>query len=132
MSGPGSCAFHGDCLEGLASGTAIGARTGQHAEQIAADDPVWEGVTHALAQLLHTLALTGIPRRIVMGGGVMTGNAHLFPRIRGKLVESLGGYVSAPGLDPIAAYVVPAALGGNAGPLGAVELGLRALVASRR
>jgi fructokinase len=123
----GSCPFHGDCLEGLASGTAIRARTGKGAEDLPADDPVWESVAHALAQLLHTLVLTGIPRRIVMGGGVMTGIPHLFPHIRAKLIESLGGYVSAPGLEPIDAYVVPAALGNNAGPLGAIELGIRAL-----
>ena len=124
---PGSCVFHGDCLEGLASGPAIKARTGQGAEALAADDPAWEGVAHALAQLLHTLVLTGIPRRIVMGGGVMTGTPHLFPRIRTRLTASLGGYVAAPGLEPVETYVVPAALGNNAGPLGAIVLGSRAL-----
>ncbi|GAA0320777.1 ROK family protein [Sphingomonas oligophenolica] len=126
---PGSCPFHGDCLEGLAAGTAIRARTGKGAEQLAADDPVWEGVAHALAQLAHTLVLTGIPRRIVMGGGVMTGIPHLFPRIRTRLIASLGGYGVAPGLEPLDSYVVPAALGNNAGPLGAIELGNRALAA---
>jgi len=124
---PGACVFHGDCLEGLASGPAIKARTGQGAEALAADDPAWDGVAHALAQLLHTLVLTGIPRRIVMGGGVMTGVPHLFPRIRAKLIASLGGYVAAPGLEPVETYVVPAALGNNAGPLGAIVLGSRAL-----
>lgn len=123
---PGSCPFHGDCLEGLAAGTAIRARTGKGAEALAADDPVWDGVAHALAQLAHTLVLTGIPRRIVMGGGVMTGIPHLFPRIRTRLIESLAGYGTAPGLDPVDAYVVPALLGNNAGPLGAIELGNRA------
>lgn len=128
----GSCPFHGDCVEGLASGTAIRARAGQGAEQLAQDDPVWNGVAHALAQLAHMLVLTGIPRRIVMGGGVMTGTPHLFPRIRDKLLDSLGGYVAAPGLLPIEAYVVPAALGNHAGPLGAIELGNRALAGIRR
>lgn len=123
----GSCPFHGDCLEGLAAGTAIRARTGMGAEQLAEDDPAWDGVAHALAQLAHMLVLTGIPRRIVMGGGVMTGIPHLFPRIREKLLQSLGGYGVAPGLEPVEAYVVPAALGNLAGPLGAIELGYRAL-----
>jgi len=124
---PGACPFHGDCLEGLASGPAIRARAGKPAEQLTEHDPLWDGVAHALAQLAHTLVLTGIPRRIVMGGGVMTGMPHLFPRIREKLVASLGGYVAAPGLDPVDAYLVPAALGNQAGPLGAIELGIRAL-----
>lgn len=127
---PGSCSFHGDCLEGLASGTAIRARTGRGAEALADDDPAWDGIAHALAQLLHILVLTGIPRRVVMGGGVMTGIPHLLPLIRTKLVESLGGYVAAPDLEPIDAYAVPAALGNNAGPLGAIVLGQRALVAT--
>jgi len=124
---PGSCSFHGDCLEGLASGPAIKARTGQSAETLAVDDPAWDGAAHALAQLLHTLVLTGIPRRIVMGGGVMTGVPHLFPRIRTRLIASLGGYGTAPDLDPVDSYVVPAALGNNAGPLGAIVLGARAI-----
>ncbi|WP_010164428.1 ROK family protein [Sphingomonas sp. PAMC 26617] len=123
----GACPFHGDCLEGLASGTAIRARTGTAAQDLAADDPVWDGVAHALAQLCHMLVLTGIPRRIVMGGGVMVGTPHLFARIQEKLVHSLAGYVSARGLLPIEAFVVPAELGGMAGPLGAIELGVRAL-----
>lgn len=79
-------------------------------------------MVHTLAQLLHVLVLTGVPRRIVLGGGVMTGNAHLFPRLRDALAESLGGYVRRPELDDLDSYVVPAALGSNAGPLGAIVL----------
>ncbi len=124
---PGSCAFHGACVEGLVSGTAIRARTGIPAQDLPPDHAAWEGVAHTLAQLCHMLVLTGIPRRIVMGGGVMVGTPQLFPAIRAKVTESLGGYVAASGLLPIEDYVVPAALGGMAGPLGAVELGVRAL-----
>jgi fructokinase len=123
----GICFFHGDCAEGLASGPAIAARTGTPAQELAAGHPVWDGVAHVLAQLIHTLVLTGIPRRVVMGGGVMTGMPHLFPLIRTKLVASLGGYGSTSSIEPIEAYVVPAALGNNAGPLGAVVLGRQAL-----
>ncbi|CAN5252125.1 ROK family protein [soil metagenome] len=129
---PGSCSFHGDCAEGLAAGTAIRARTGRGADQLAADDPVWDGVAHVLAQLIHTLVLTGIPRRVVMGGGVMTGTPHLFPRIRRRLLDSLGGYGATGLIEPVEHFVVPAALGNNAGPLGAIELGNRALAAVAR
>lgn len=123
----GACPFHGDCVEGLASGSSIAARTGRPASALAEDDPVWDGVAHALAQLCHTLVLTGIPRRILFGGGVMVGMPHLLPRVRTVLRESLGGYVMVPGLEPLEDYVVPAALGAMAGPLGAVELGARAI-----
>jgi len=124
----GSCPFHGGCVEGLASGPAIRARTGTRAEELAADHPVWEGVAHALGQLLHLLVLTGVPRRIVMGGGVMTGEA-LLPRVRAAMSASLAGYVPLPTVAMADTYVVPAALGGRAGPLGAVVLGLQALEA---
>ncbi|MDQ2877489.1 MAG: ROK family protein, partial [Pseudomonadota bacterium] len=46
---PGACDFHGDCVEGLASGSAIRARTGKRADELAEDDPVWHSVAHALA-----------------------------------------------------------------------------------
>lgn len=129
---PGSCSFHGDCAEGLASGSAIRARTGVGADQLADDDPVWDGVAHVLAQIIHTLVLTGIPRRVVMGGGVMTGIPHLFPRIRRRLLESLGGYGATGLIEPVEQFVVPAALGNRAGPLGAIELGNRALRSGSR
>ena len=122
----GACAFHGACLEGLASGSAIRARTGTPAEDIPADDPVWDRIAHELGQLLHTLVLTGVPRRIVMGGGVMIGTGHLFPRIRAAMMRSLGGYIPLPEIA-LESYVVPPALGGNAGPLGAIVLGAQAL-----
>lgn len=124
---PGHCSFHGACVEGLVAGPAIAARVGRPAPDLGPDDPAWGGVVHTLAQLLHTLTLTGVPRRIVIGGGVMTGNGHLFPRLRVALGDSLAGYVETPALADLDSYVVPAALGGNAGPLGAIVLGMAAL-----
>ncbi len=118
---PGSCPFHGDCIEGLASGPAIEARSGRAAASLPADSPVWDTVTHALAQLAHTLVLSVAPRRILMGGGVLSARPHLFPRIRRSLELSLNGYLRieelSSGLDR---YVVPPALGTLAGPLGAL------------
>ncbi|GAA3705385.1 ROK family protein [Sphingomonas cynarae] len=125
----GSCPFHGACLEGLAAGPALKARTGVSGDQWAADDPAWDMVAHALGQLLHALVLTGVPRRIVMGGGVMVGTDHLFPRVRAAMTKSLGGYVALPEVADADTFVVPPALGGNAGPLGAIVLGAQALEA---
>ena len=122
----GNCPFHGACVEGLCAGPAIAARTGISPEQLPTDDPAWDLVADALGQLLHTLVLTGVPRRIVMGGGVMVGTSHLIPRIRAAMIDSLGGYVALPEIG-LAKYVVPAALGNNAGPLGAIILGRHAL-----
>jgi fructokinase len=123
----GSCPYHGACVEGLVSGPAIAARTGLKGADVPADHPVWTGVAHALAQLLHTITLTGVPRRIVLGGGVMIGNQFLFPQIRAALHQSLGGYVALPDVEDVDRFVVPPALGNNAGPLGAIVLGQQAL-----
>lgn len=123
----GNCPFHGACLEGLAAGPAIAARTGEPAADLGADHPAWDGVAHALGQLLHALVLTGVPRRIVMGGGVMVGTTHLFPKVRLAMTKSLAGYITLPEVGLADTYVVPPALGGNAGPLGAILLGEQAL-----
>ena len=123
----GVCPFHGACCEGLASGPAIAARTGVKGQDLPANDPAWETVVQALAQMLCVLVLTGVPRRIVMGGGVMVGSQFLFPRVRAALRSLLNGYVALPEIDAIDTYVVPAALGADAGPLGAIVLGALAL-----
>ena len=123
----GVCPYHGACVEGLASGPAIKARTGTLGQDLAADDPAWDLVADTLGQLLCTLVLTGVPRRIVMGGGVMVGTDHLFPRVRRAMTRGLAGYVALPEVGDAETFVVPPALGGNAGPLGAVVLGAQAL-----
>lgn len=122
----GVCPYHGACYEGLASGPAIRARAGRSAETLAADDPIWDGVVHVLGQLLHMLVQTGVPRRVVFGGGVMVGMPHLYPRIREAMLKSLGGFSLLPEVALADSYVVPAALGARAGPLGAILLGQQA------
>lgn len=124
----GVCPFHGACVEGLASGPAIAARTGMKGQDLPPDHAAWDGVVHVLAQLLHTITLTGVPRRIVMGGGVMVGNQFLFARIQQALRQSIGGYIAIAEIEDVETYVVPPALGHNAGPLGAIVLGEHALL----
>lgn len=122
-SWPGSCRFHGDCLEGLASGPAIEARSGAAAGALRADSPIWDGVAHALAQLAHILVLSTAPERILIGGGVASAQPQLFARIAAMLQQSLGGYLdvrdfaSGPG-----EFIAPPGLGTLAGPLGALAV----------
>ena len=123
----GVCPFHGDCIEGLASGPAIEARAGMPASQLPADHPAWEYVAHGLGQLLHTMVLTTAPSRIFLGGGVMGAQTHLFGRIQQELKRSLNRYVEAPELEQgLAQFIVPPGLGTMAGPLGALALAVDA------
>jgi fructokinase len=124
---PGICSFHGDCIEGLASGPAIEARAGQPAAELPQDHPAWDFVVHGLAQLLHTMVLTTAPARIFLGGGVMAGQPHLFARIQQELKRSLGQYVEATELEQgLSQFIVPPGLGALAGPLGALALAAEA------
>ncbi|HWM70952.1 MAG TPA: ROK family protein [Steroidobacteraceae bacterium] len=120
---PGICQFHGDCVEGLASGPAIGARAGMPGSQVPADSPVWGPVTHALGQLLHTMLLATAPKRILMGGGVVERRPELLAQVRAQFVKSLNGYLDLEDLTGgVDRYVVPPGLGALAGPLGSLAL----------
>ena len=120
---PGSCPFHGDCVEGLASGPAIEARLGrERARQVAPDDPLWDNVAWTLAQLCHAIVCAAAPRAIAIGGGVMDGHPHLLERVQRLLADSLNHYVEIPEGD----YVRAPGLGSDAGPLGAIALAMTA------
>ena len=118
----GVCPYHGDCLEGLASGPAIEQRWGRRPELLPDDHPAWELEVRYLAAGVVNLVFTLSPRRVVMGGGVME-RASLLPRIRAEVREMLGGYVRAPEVtERIDEYVVAPALGRKSGVLGAIAL----------
>ena len=119
----GACPYHGDCVEGLVAGGAIKKRLGlEDASRLPAEHPVWDGVAHALAQLCHTIVCAAAPRRIVIGGGVVSGQPHLLARIEPLLRESLAGYMALPD-GPL---VTAPGLGDEAGPLGPIALAMRA------
>lgn len=114
----GCCPFHGNCLEGLASGSALSQRWQCNPGDLDEDHPGWDLEASYLADALANLTLTLCPRRFILGGGVME-QAHLFHKIRRKLSQRLAGYVSLPELDT---FVVPPGLGAQAGILGAMAL----------
>ncbi len=124
----GFCPFHGDCAEGLASGPAIRAQVGVDAQTLAPDHPVWDEVAHALGTMVHNLVVTAAPQRILLGGGVGWGQAHLLPRVRDVLVRSLNGYaVGSRIAREIDSFLIHPALGDRAGPLGSIALALDVL-----
>lgn len=119
---PGSCPYHGDCLEGLAAGPALEGRWGQRGESLPAHHPAWALEAHYLALGLVNFICVLSPQRIVMGGGVME-QSFLFPLVREKVKMLLNNYIQAPAiLERIDEYIVPPALGRRAGVLGAIAL----------
>ena len=119
---PGACPFHGDCLEGLASGRAVHARRGLPGEALAADDPVWDLEACYLALGLVNVITVLSPRRIIVGGGVMR-REGLLGRIREEVRSLLAGYVRAGAVTAaIESYIVEPGLGERAGVLGALAL----------
>ena len=117
---PGACPYHGACVEGLASGSAIAARLGGRSiAELEADDPLWDRVAHTIAQLCHVLVCTAAPHRIAIAGGVLAHQPHLLGRIEPMLVASLAGYRQLPPGRP---YVIAPELGDMAGPLGPIAL----------
>lgn len=122
----GCCPFHGDCLEGLATGPAIEARWGVRAERLPDDHPAWALEAHYLGLALATWVCTLSPERFVAGGGVMQ-RPHLFALIRAELARLLNGYIQTSEIMAhLDEYVVPPKLGSRAGVLGAIELAARA------
>jgi fructokinase len=119
---PGSCPYHGDCLEGLASGPAMNARWGQPAETLPDDHPAWELEARYLALAVNDLVCTLSPQRIILGGGVME-RRLLFPLLRQNVLALLNGYVRSEALlSQVDRYIVPPALGTRTGVLGALAL----------
>lgn len=118
---PGICPFHGPCVEGLISGPALAARTGQIGEGLDEMHPIWNPFVHVLARLVHTIVLTGAPERIALGGGVLASRGDLVARVDHAVRESLGGYAQVP-------FAIGApGLGDQAGPLGALAIALDVL-----
>ncbi len=112
----GCCPFHGDCLEGLASGTAMRERWGRPAEELT-DPAPWDLEAEYLSLGLANLTMTLSAERIVLGGGVGR-TPGLVERVNARLSEVMAGYV------PAAPVVLPG-LGPRSGVVGAIELGRR-------
>jgi fructokinase len=119
---PGICPFHGDCLEGLAAGPAVGARWKVPAQTLPPDHPAWPLEARYLALGLVSMIYVLSPERIILGGGIMQ-QPHLFPMIRAQVQQLLNGYLQYPAVQAgIDGYIVPPGLGSDAGVLGSIAL----------
>ncbi|MFB0844711.1 ROK family protein [Paenibacillus oleatilyticus] len=123
----GLCPYHGDCLEGMASGPAIEARWNVKGHELPSNHPAWEMEAYYIAQSITGAVLLNSPEKVVLGGGVMQ-QSQLFPLIREAVKANLNGYVSASEIvERMDEYIVPPGLGQQAGLCGAFALGLAAL-----
>ena len=123
----GICPYHGDCLEGLASGEAIRQRWGRAGQELSGS-AAWELEAEYLALALVNVICVLSPQRIIIGGGVAK-QPRLLPLARQRVRALLAGYLRAPELtepDAIERYIVPPGLGDSSGVIGAIELALDA------
>jgi fructokinase len=123
----GCCPFHGDCLEGLASGPAIRARWGCDLAELPADHVGRGIVASYLGQMAASIALMLSVERVVFGGGVMS-DGTLIPLVREAMFEALNGYIPAlADREAASGYVCLPALGVNSGIAGALLLAQEAV-----
>lgn len=117
---PGRCPFHGDCLEGMASGPAIEERWGRRGEDLG--DVAEAAVTLEAAYLaggIRQLVYALAPERVIVGGGVAS-LPGLREEIQRRLLAELAGYGEEP--EHRDAFVTAPGLGASAGVLGAIAL----------
>lgn len=119
---PGICPYHGDCLEGLASGLSMRERWGQQPENLSECQPAWELESDYIARALANLIYAYSPQRIVLGGGVAL-HPHFHKMVGRKVKSLLNGYLDSAVLrDHMDEYIIPPALGSRSGGLGAIAM----------
>lgn len=114
----GSCPYHDDCLEGMASGSSIEKRTGQKGSDLPPSHEVWKFASYYLAQAVMNYSLILAPERIILGGGVMKQD-HMVTLVQEKVTTLLNGYLSLPDMED---YLQTPGLGDNAGITGCLLL----------
>lgn len=103
----GVCPFHNGCLEGLAAGPSLEARTGIRGELIEKNADVWDIQAYYIAQAAVQATLLYRPQVLVFGGGVMA-QTHMLKRVRDKFTSLMNGYVATPDVtDYIVTPAVP-------------------------
>jgi fructokinase len=111
----GACPYHGDCLEGLASGPAIEGRWGAPGRHLPPGHPAWVLEARYLALGIANFVCTLSPERILVGGGVMR-QSQLYEMVSGEVGRILAEYVEK---QP---DIAPPQLGELAGVIGALAL----------
>ena len=123
----GTCPFHGDCLEGLASGPAIKSRWGASLSELPIEHEAHDIVAWYLAQLVVAIQAFVAPERIVMGGGGMQ-TPGLLGRIQ-KVARGFGaGYFGDDTETDDNGFLCLPRLGDKSGLLGGICLAEAAIL----
>jgi len=121
---PGICPYHGDCLEGLASGISLSRRWGQNPETLPDAHPAWDLEADYIALALVILIYAYSPQQIVLGGGVSQ-HAGLIQAARSKVQQFNKGYIQSSMIqEKIDNYIHLPALGNRSGALGAIAMAI--------
>ena len=122
---PGVCPYHGDCLEGLASGFSMSQRWGRSPEDLPIAHPAWDLEEEYIAIAIADLIYAYSPQRIILGGGVSQ-HPGFHEATRHKVKKYLNGYIqSAMITEKIDEYILPPALGNRSGALGAIAMAIQ-------
>lgn len=105
----GVCPFHDGCLEGMACGPSLKARTGISGEEIDPSNPVWDDEAYYLAQAALNVTVSFRPDVIVFGGGVMS-NDYMIKKVKEQFLKLLNHYIPIPPIDD---YIVTPVVKGN-------------------
>ncbi|WP_429971047.1 ROK family protein [Fructilactobacillus sp. Tb1] len=97
MDFPGTCPWHGDCLEGVASGPTFEARDGVEGRKTPINDPKWNIIAYYVAQAVVDLTVTFRPNKIVLGGGVCT--PEFIAKVRAQFTLLFNNYLSVGSLE---------------------------------
>lgn len=119
----GVCNYHKNCLESLASGTAMSTRWQvSSALDLPPHHPGWNLEAHYLGLAIANYILTFSPKRIIVGGGLMQQN-HLLPKVRTEVLKCLNGYLQCEKIiNNMDEYIVLPGLKENSGICGAIAL----------
>ena len=119
---PGVCPYHGDCLEGLASGVSMYRRWGQKPENLTDSHSAWDLEADYLSFAIVNFIYAYSPQRIILGGGVAM-HTGLLNTIRFKVKQLLNGYIQSKMLiDRMEDYILAPTLGNRSGGLGAIAM----------
>ncbi|MCP3943130.1 MAG: ROK family protein [Desulfobacteraceae bacterium] len=124
---PGVCPYHGDCLEGLATGPSIIKRWGvKSALDLPADHQAWDLEASYLAYMVANYICCLSPQKIIIGGGVMK-QKSLLGKIHPRVQKLLNGYINNKAItENIESFLVSPGLDQNAGICGAIALAEKA------